>query len=135
MNGVCQVTQTAITSDSPHDYKDTTYDGMGRVWTVSNPYRTTSDPTYGLTTTTYDALGRAISVANPDTTASSNSYSGLSTTVTDAAGNPRTLVSDELGEQGSGISFSERSRTTKTPRGPRHENLAKFCLDKSRQWV
>ena len=105
MNGVCQVTQTAITSDSPHDYSDTTYDGMGRVWTVSNPYRTTSDPTYGLTTTTYDAMGRAISVANPDNSSSSTTYAGLSTTVTDAAGNPRTLVSDGLGEKRSGTFF------------------------------
>ena len=67
---MCQVTETAITSDSPHDYTGTTYDGMGRVWTVSNPCRSMNDSTYGLTTYTYDPLGRTTSVANPDTSAS-----------------------------------------------------------------
>jgi len=70
---------------------------MGRVWTISNPYRSTNDPSCGLTTYTSDPLGRTTSVTNPDTTASTTTYAGLSTTVTDAAGNTRTLVSDALG--------------------------------------
>lgn len=36
----------------------TVYDGLGRVWTVTNPYVSTSDPAYGVTTDTYDSLGR-----------------------------------------------------------------------------
>ena len=102
-DGVCHVTQTAITSDSQPDYTDTTYDGMGKVRTVSNPYRSQSEVTYGLTTYTYDALGRVSdrgstkSIVYPDGSTTGTIYSGNSTTVTDAAGKPRTLVSDALG--------------------------------------
>ncbi len=113
MDGVCHVTDAAVTSDPQgSDYTDTTYDGTGRVWTVSNPYRSTSDPTYGLTTTVYDALGRTISVAYADGSAATTSYSGKSSTVTDAEGNARTLVSDALGrlqsvaEDPSGLGYS-----------------------------
>jgi len=47
-----------LTSDSDcstGDRADTTYDALGRVHSVSNPYCTTSDSTYGLTT--YDRFG------------------------------------------------------------------------------
>ena len=67
MDGVGHAVQTQLQSDpAGADYAATTYDGMSRVWKVSNPYRSTSDPTYGLTTTTYDPIGRTISVAHPD---------------------------------------------------------------------
>ena len=107
MDGVCHVTETAVTSDLPAgaDLTDTTYDGMGRVWTVSNPYRTQSDTSYGLTTTTYDALGRVSdegattkSIVYADGSATSTTYSSNSSTVTDAAGKARTLVSNALGQ-------------------------------------
>jgi YD repeat-containing protein len=40
MDGICHVTQTAVTSDPQGtDYKATTYDGMGKILSVSNPYR------------------------------------------------------------------------------------------------
>jgi RHS repeat-associated protein len=98
LDGVCRVTRNAITSDPQGtDYTDITYDGLGRVWKVSNPYRSTSDPTYGLTTYAYDALGRTTSVTYPDGNVATTSYSGNSSTVTDAAGKTRTLVSDALG--------------------------------------
>ena len=113
LDGVCHVTESAVTSDPQGtDYTDTTYDGTGRVWTVSNPYRSTSDPTYGLTTTVYDALGRTLSVAYADGSTATTSYSGKSSTVTDAEGNARTLVSDALGrlqsvaEDPSGLGYS-----------------------------
>ena len=106
-DGVCHVTDNAITSDSPPDYTDTTYDGTGKVWTVSNPYNSKSDPTYGLTTYTYDALGRASdeggakSIAYADGSATSTTHSATSTTdcstVTDPASKARTLCSDGLG--------------------------------------
>jgi len=102
MDGVCHVTQNAITSDpSGADYTSTTFDGFGRVWKVTNPYRSTSDPTYGLTTTNYDPLGRTISVAHPDGSTTSTSYGASSntycSTVSDPAGKQRTLCSDALG--------------------------------------
>ena len=79
LDGICHVTQTAVTSDpTGSDFTDTTYDGEGRVWTVSNPYRSKSENTYGLTTTSYDALGRTTSVTYPDTNSATTSYSGLS---------------------------------------------------------
>ena len=49
---------------------DTTYDGMGRVQSVSNPYRTTSDPTYGITSYLYDALNRKLDQCQPDNSSS-----------------------------------------------------------------
>jgi YD repeat-containing protein len=55
-------------------YQDTAYDALGRVYTVSNPYRSTSDPTYGLTTYGYDALNRTTSVTLQDGSVSSASF-------------------------------------------------------------
>jgi RHS repeat-associated protein len=97
-DGICHMTETALTSDPVGtDYTATAFDGEGRVWTVSNPYRSTGDPTYGLTTDTYDALGRTTSVGYPDGSTATTSYSGLSSTVTDPAGKTRTLTNDNLG--------------------------------------
>ncbi|HEY6251760.1 MAG TPA: hypothetical protein VI685_17520, partial [Candidatus Angelobacter sp.] len=48
LDGLARVSQTQLNSDpSGIDFTDTTYDGLGRVATVTNPYRTTNDPTYG----------------------------------------------------------------------------------------
>jgi RHS repeat-associated protein len=44
----------------------TTYDSNGRVYTVTNPYRTTSDSTYGVATFSYDGMNRTIQVAKAD---------------------------------------------------------------------
>ncbi len=103
-DGVGHVTETQINSDlEGADYTDTTYDGLGRVWKVSNPYRSQSDTTYGVTNTTYDALGRASdegttkSIVYPEGSATSTAYSGNSTTVTDPQGNARTTLTDALG--------------------------------------
>ncbi len=52
----------------------TTYNSLGEVASVTNPYVSTSDPTYGVTGYTYDALGRVIKVTNPDQTTSTISY-------------------------------------------------------------
>jgi RHS repeat-associated protein len=92
-------------------YQDTTYDAVGRIYTVSNPYRSTSDPTYGLTTSFYDALGRTCLVVPPDGTLPSGNtcpttkpastllatYSGNCATVSDQAGKTRKSCSDALG--------------------------------------
>jgi YD repeat-containing protein len=67
MDSLGHVIEAQLTSDlSGADTVTTTYDGGGRVYTKTNPYRFTSDPTYGLTTYAYDALSRPTSVKNPD---------------------------------------------------------------------
>ncbi len=46
MDGVGHTIETQLTSDPINTvYADTTYDGLGRVATKSNPYRTTGDAT------------------------------------------------------------------------------------------
>ncbi len=59
LDGYGRTTQTKMTSDpGGTDFVDTTYDALGRISTVSNPYRSTGEATYGLKSFTYDALGR-----------------------------------------------------------------------------
>jgi RHS repeat-associated protein len=84
MDGLGHVTQSQLTSDpSGTDYTTTSYDGLGRAYQVSNPYRTMGDPTYGLSTFTYDALGRTTLVAHPDGATVQTTYTGRATRVTD----------------------------------------------------
>jgi RHS repeat-associated protein len=107
-------TETQLTSDPQGTvFTDTSYDALGRVATVSNPYRSGTDPTSspGITTFVYDALGRKCVEVPPDGTAVSGnmcpasapakdvftSYSGNTTTVTDAAGRKRQSTTDALG--------------------------------------
>jgi len=78
-------------------YQDTTYDSLGRLYTVSNPNRSTSDPTYGLTTYGYDALSRTKSVTLPDGSIAGISYSNNTITATDPAGKKRQGTIDSLG--------------------------------------
>lgn len=47
-------------------YVDTTYDSLGRVHSVSNPYYSTSDSTYGITTFAYDALSQKVEQTSQD---------------------------------------------------------------------
>jgi len=97
MDGMRHVVQAELASDPDGPtYTATAYDGNGKVYTGSNPYRTTSDPTYGVTTYTYDALGRTTNVAEPDGSAVTTSYSGNCTTVTDEASNARQSCADGL---------------------------------------
>jgi RHS repeat-associated protein len=59
MDAAGHVIQTQLLSDPQGvDYVDTTYDGLGRMSSVSNPYRTTTETTYGITTFNYDSLNR-----------------------------------------------------------------------------
>ncbi len=113
-DGLGRVKQTQLTSDPQGTvFTDTTYDGLGRVYTGSNPYRTGSDPTTSLGTTTYfyDALGRKCLEVPPDGTQPTGgvcpstqpandlftTYSGNTTTVTDQTGKSRKSVTDGLG--------------------------------------
>jgi RHS repeat-associated protein len=62
-DGTGHTVSTILSSDpSGTDYVDTTYDRLGHVYTVTNPFRTTSDPTYATNTYTYDALGRVTKI-------------------------------------------------------------------------
>ena len=102
MDGLGRMKQTQLNSDPQGVvYADTTYDGLGRKTTVSNPYRSTSDPTYGITSYQYDALGRVALLIPPDGSQTSNNvstaYSGNCTTVTDQAGKTRKSCADALG--------------------------------------
>lgn len=58
----------------------TGYDALGRVESVTNPYRSTSDSTYGVTTYTYDMLGRKTIQVQPDGSKIQWCYEGLTTT-------------------------------------------------------
>jgi len=90
--------QSQLTTDPDGvDYTFTTYDGLGRKHTVTNPYRSTSDSTYGTTTYTYDALGRTTLVTGADGSPTKISYCGPSTLVTDEAGHWRRTTNDGLG--------------------------------------
>jgi RHS repeat-associated protein len=97
MDGVGHLIQTQITSDPQGTiYVDTGYDGMGRAYTVSNPYRNSNDPT-GTKTTYYDTLGRVTETLDQDGSVTTTSYSGNQVTSVDEAGNPRRRISDVLG--------------------------------------
>jgi len=72
MDGMWHTVESELTSDpdtpGAADYVNTSYDGSGLVYQLSNPHRSSSSPTDGITTYTYDALGREVVQANPDNT-------------------------------------------------------------------
>jgi RHS repeat-associated protein len=73
-----------------------TYDILGRVKQVSNPFRpTTENPVW--TTMDYDDLSRVESVTTPDGAQLTTDYSGNQVTNTDPAGKVRRSVIDALG--------------------------------------
>jgi RHS repeat-associated protein len=116
VDGLARTKQTQLTSDPDclsNDKTDTTYDPLGRVLTVSNPYCTTSDSTYGLTTYAYDALGRVTQVTNPDGSTVLSTYTGRATQVQDEGNGTqrvqRISQSDALGRL---ASVCEVSSTT-----------------------
>jgi RHS repeat-associated protein len=76
---------------------DTTYDGLDRVASISNPYFSTSELTYGLTQSQYDALTRPVQTTYQDGSISTVSYVDNCTTTSDEAGKQRRACSDALG--------------------------------------
>jgi YD repeat-containing protein len=87
---------------------DTTYDGLDRVISQTNPYFSKNDPTFGYTTFSYDALGRKTMQCQPDNGTGSGpcvagssylqwSYTGNTTSSEDENGNWWTRASDALG--------------------------------------
>ncbi len=83
-----------IRTEQPFDadgtvYQTTTYNSLGQVWKVSNPYRSLSDSTYGITEYAYDALGRIKQVTRPDSNTVLYDYSGAAVSVQDEGNGTR----------------------------------------------
>ncbi len=110
LDGLGRTTQTKLTSDlGGTDLVDTTYDLLGRIQSLSNPYRSISDPTYGITSYSYDAMGRNVYQCQPDNTSNASTtctpqksfeswtYNGNVMTFKDEAGNQWQRTSDALG--------------------------------------
>jgi YD repeat-containing protein len=106
LDGLGHIVKTLLTVDQDcanGDRTDTTYDGLGRIHTVSNPYCVAGEGTSGLTTYIYDALGRTTTVTHPDGATILTSYTGRATEIQDE-GNPTQRVtrisqSDGLGRR------------------------------------
>ena len=102
-DGLGRGSRTELADPEGDVFVDTTYDLLGRVKTVSNPYRSTSDPTYGTTETQYDALGRVYKIFHHGATPSGSDdfvqsyYAGNCTTAADETGRQRKSCSDGLG--------------------------------------
>jgi RHS repeat-associated protein len=75
----------------------TEYDGAGRPYKVSNPFRQGESPVW--TIIGFDGLSRVVTSTATDNAVISTSYSGNSMTVTDQAGKARKTVTDALGRQ------------------------------------
>lgn len=96
----------SFVSENATDYiaTDTIYDQFGRVWKVSNPYRTTTrdgvadiSHTSNWTISAYDPMGRLVSNTLPDASVMQIAYQGVYTTLTDQAGKQRRQKVDSMG--------------------------------------
>jgi YD repeat-containing protein len=130
VDGLGRMTRTQITSD-PGDKAattDTTYDAVGNVQSVSNPYFFgAQDSTYGITSYSYDALGRKLYQCNPDNSSTASTtctpknsyqqwqYGGSVVTSYDEARNARQETYDGLGRL---ISVLEPNGTITAPSMP-----------------
>ncbi|WP_216843106.1 hypothetical protein, partial [Granulicella sp. S190] len=92
-----QVRNELVSDPNGPIFTDTTYDGVGNIQSVSNPYRSTSDSTYGVTVFGYDVLGRKTVQTQPDRSTQQWSYPGNGTTFTDEARQSWSRTSDALG--------------------------------------
>jgi len=115
MDGMGHVTHTQITSDpAGTDTVQTVYDGLGQVYTVTNPQRSSSPAsTDGTTTYGYDALGRKTSQIDSDGISTQKwHYAGNTVLFTDEDGNQWQRTSDALGRL---MTVLEPNGATKTP--------------------
>jgi RHS repeat-associated protein len=74
----------------------TQYDGRGRVWRLSNPYRPASEALYW-TATSYDERDRPRTISHPDGSSSQQDYLGNRTESIDPAGKRWHRFTDALG--------------------------------------
>jgi RHS repeat-associated protein len=90
-------------SSTNYRYVTTTYNNLGQIASVTNPYFTTSDSTYGSTVYNHDALGRVADVGStpaitlPDGNTNHIVYTSRAKLVTDGAGIQRAYQPDGLG--------------------------------------
>lgn len=75
---------------------NTSYDNMGRMVSVTNPFTSGGSPSYS-TTYSYDALGRQTTVTLPDSQTARTSYNGNSITTTDQVNRKMQQIKDGLG--------------------------------------
>jgi YD repeat-containing protein len=75
---------------------NTTYNNMGRVASISNPFAAGGSPAYW-TSYSYDALGRQTTVTLPDGQTVQTTYSGNTVTVTDQVNRKMQRLTDGLG--------------------------------------
>ncbi|MEN3334929.1 MAG: hypothetical protein V7641_4294 [Blastocatellia bacterium] len=75
---------------------NTSYDNMGRVASVTNPFTAGGSPSYS-TSYSYDTLGRATTVTLPDSQTVTTSFNGNSVTVTDQVNRKMQRLTDGLG--------------------------------------
>jgi RHS repeat-associated protein len=115
VDGFGRKTHIQLNSDpGGTDYTDYTYDSDGRLYTVSNPHRSSGSSTDGTTRYSYDALNRVTSVVEQDNSTVGTDYSNFPcTTVTDEVSNSRTSCADGLGRM---------NRVLEDPGSPPHLN-------------
>src|SRR5208283_4934841 len=104
LDGLSRTIQRSTTdpqSSTGYHYANTTYNNLGYIHSVTNPFFTTSDPTYGLTYYAYDTLGRVTKITNPDSTFRSLTYSGRATESVDESGVTKIGQIDGLGRMAS----------------------------------
>ena len=118
-DGLGRTSQTQLNSDPDGiEYVATTYDGLGRRHTVSNPYRSTSDSTYGITTYAYDALNRITAITNPDGSLATTSYIGRAKDVADEGNGTHNVErASQVDGLGRLVSVCEVSSTTQLGAG------------------
>lgn len=103
-DGLGRLRRSFMNEGSAWIVSDTQYNTMGRVWRVSNPYRSTQgdegtvNPSGEWTASIYDALGRVSTVTTPDTAVVSSYYSGNQVLVKDQAGKERMSQTNALGQ-------------------------------------
>lgn len=101
-DGFGRTTETrAYEDDGDYRAQQTQYDGLGRSFKQSNPFRPTEiDGSHPVlwTQTYFDSLGRTVKVTTPDNTDVLTSYTGNATTVTDQAGKLRRSIANALGQ-------------------------------------
>lgn len=96
-DGLGRLIQTSMTDPAGTDITTTAYDLLGRVASVTNPYRT-GDSSYGSTSYQYDVLNRMITLTHsPDESGQTWTYSGNTVTMKDENGNQWQRTYDALG--------------------------------------
>jgi RHS repeat-associated protein len=103
---------------------ETSYDGMGRVKQVSNPYRPGQQESAFYTTTEYDVAGRVIKVKTPDNAEVNTYYNGAQTLVKDQAGKERMSETNALGQLSYVWEITPTDNSTESITFPNHSEVS-----------